>query len=116
MSTGSETYGDADGLTEAGGMEERARSLGAPTPPEEDGQPVLRCFPKEDDLFAAVCERVLLEACRLKLPPRLMLEHILKSVRHQYPSARIQPRHPMAAPPDDRLRVWYCYRDGTIVG
>lgn len=99
-----------------------ALSVERPRPPRADpgapgsvagsqtrGMPVAVCFPRDDPRFA---ERVqtLLDGSTSEGPFEAAVQALLREI---YPLAVISPRHELAAL--DGARVWYAFRDGSMV-
>ena len=67
------------------------------------------CFPHDDPAFAEQVHRCL-DGCQGDGPFPAAVQALL---RETYPLAVISPRHELAA--GDGRRVWYAFRDGSIV-
>lgn len=76
--------------------------------------PALHCYPRDDSVFAAECDRVLAEGRALRLASEALLEHFKRGLKRAYPAANVHARDPLASD-DDPTEVWYVYRDGTLV-
>jgi hypothetical protein len=70
--------------------------------------PSLRCYPKDDEEFAADLAAAIQTV-------GLSVDDVRDALRQKYPSLRIAARASLAAQPDEGP-VWYCYRDGSLVG
>jgi hypothetical protein len=73
------------------------------------GGPLARCFPSDDSRFAAHAQG-LFDAWRTSEPRATAVEALL---RETYPLAVVHRRHELAA--IDGRRVWYAFRDGSLV-
>jgi hypothetical protein len=70
--------------------------------------PSLRCYPKDDDEFTADLTTALQSV-------GVSVDGVREALRQKYPSLRIAARAALASQPDEGP-VWYCYRDGSLVG
>jgi hypothetical protein len=73
-----------------------------------DVVPSLRCYPKDDDEFAADLTAAIRSV-------GLSVDAVRDALRQKYPSLRIAARAALASEPDEGP-VWYCYRDGSLIG
>ena len=73
----------------------------------------LRCYPQTDPQFEADVRSALAESLGSARAWPEVLENVRQRIRQDYPFARIQPRHPLAAHGDPN-ELWYCYRDGAF--
>jgi hypothetical protein len=70
--------------------------------------PSLRCYPRDDDEFAT-------DVVAASLTAGLRLDAVRDILRDKYPSVRIAAQAVLAIRPDEGP-VWYCYRDGSLMG
>ncbi len=76
----------------------------------------LRCFPHEDAEFRVAVERMLEHAREMPRQGTTLHAEVQRRLRETYPRVRIQPRDPLADEDEAPAEIWYCFREGGLLG